>query len=396
MKAFWVGSTASPSTSATQYNFPVAGPECGWGGTEGDRVVPLSDDVTVTRFKVWVDTAPGAAKSYAFTLRDNSAATSVSATVSGTNLEAEWTGTASLLQLARLSLQSVPSGTPTAPVRVYWLIEYETAGNFYLVPGGCTDFPQDGTFYHPPWGGNGVTPSATTTTYETVCPVGFTVTKIAAYNSITPSGSNTYRVRNNTTPADSTFSCVVSGSERVDVSGTGSFAFAAGDRIVIRQDESGSNWLRHSYCMTIEPATPGDIVMAFGTNATPSTTATEYEGVQGVGDNDWDPTESNVRYRLPACTLKNLRVNLSAAPAAGKSRAFTLRSNASDTSVVATVSDTNTIANSGGNSASHNDGNFVSVKAVPSGTPTAANADFGFVASFSQGLQNTGAFFALF
>lgn len=392
MRAFWVGAAASPSTSATNYHFLTAVTQGSWGTGESVRCLPMSDDVRIKRFKVWVQTAPGAGKSYSFTIRNTTAATDTAATVtiSDTNVEAAWSGDFNVTQLTRLSIKSVPVGTPAATARVYWSIEYETLGNFYLIPGSPGRSQNtDADLMMSPFGGSNITPQGTNVTRdEAVIPTGLTVIKIAAYSN--GGSGNTYRVRKNGT-IDSTFT--VSNGGGTAVSTTGALGFAAGDTMLIRQNDSGASWTQHMFCITVVPDVPGEIVTAFTSPAAPSTTAIEYEGVNGLADNDWDPVEANVYMKFPACVLKKLYVKMTTAPGSGKSRQFTVRSNMVDTGLTCTVSNTALTSSDIVNSVTHDEGNFLSVKMTPSGTPAASNgAKFSFVFDVPQ----TGNFFPLF
>jgi hypothetical protein len=72
---------------------------------------------------------------------------------------------------------------------------------------------------------------------------------------------------------------------------------------------------------------------------------------------------------------------LTTATGAAKTRTFTVRSNVADTSVSAALTNTATGSDTA-NSAVHGDGDFVSVKQVPTSTPNATNgAKFSFVAA---------------
>lgn len=97
--------------------------------------------------------------------------------------------------------------------------------------------------------------------------------------------------------------------------------------------------------------------------------------------------------KFPACVLKKLYVKMTTAPGSGKSRQFTVRSNMVDTGLTCTVSNTALTSSDTVNSVTHDEGNFLSVKMTPSGTPAASNgAKFSFVFDVPQ----TGNFFPLF
>lgn len=386
MKAFWAGAVTAPSTASTNFASVTACNQGAWTATEANRTIPLSDAITVTAFRAWVETAPGAGNSYAFTIRANGADTAATVTISESETSASWSGSLALSQLDEVCIESTPTSTPTAPGRVYWIIEYTTSGNFYLLP-NCTGDAQnsDATLSFIPFGGNNYVPSGSS---RAVPIPACTVTKLAG--AVTGGSNNSYHVRKNGVTQFSTTG--ISTTPQVN---SGTATFAAGDLLDIAQTDSGSSWARHASCLTIEPVTPGEIIMGYDSSAAAPTGATEYEMPQGLGDNDWDATESNVYMRLPSCTLRNLYVVLSAAPSSGDARSFTLRSNLADTSVVASISDANTTGNSGGNSAVHTGDNFVSIKASVTGAPASSGVSFGFIAYVPQGGANHRFFAAL-
>ena len=115
------------------------------------------------------------------------------------------------------------------------------------------------------------------------------------------------------------------------------------------------------------------------------TTDSNTNGLLTSGTNYWvwnnaasqDPTNTTdsilkcTRVLLPVVsTLGGLYIALSAAPGASKSHIFTLMKNGVATSVVATVSDSNTEASDTSNTASFSAGDQLSVRHTVSGTPT--------------------------
>lgn len=371
MRSIWIGSAPSQSSSAVNYHFPTATEMASWSTDETRRCAPLSEDIVITRFKVWIETAPGASKSFAFTIRDTSVDTAASVTISNTSTEAEWAGRLSMAQISRISVKSAPTATPAASVRVYWSIEYMTAGNFYLVPGGTGGSQNsDAELMMMPFGGNNYTPTGSgATARAAVIPTDITVTRIAAYTGGS-TGNNYLVVKNGSTY--SSFTASNSSGNPTGVSPEGSLAFSAGDTMNIRQWDSGSAWDGHSFCITVVPSKPGEVIYAYASGDGMSTTGTEYEGLNGLGNNLWSATEADAHMRFPAGIVKKLYVMLGTAPGTGDSYTFTIRSNATNTNLTCTVSEANTTATDSSNSFWNAEGNFLSVQSVPSGTPSAA------------------------
>ncbi len=114
-----------------------------------------------------------------------------------------------------------------------------------------------------------------------------------------------------------------------------------------------------------------------GSNSSaPSTSATRYQflsanGFSGGGVVTWDSTLGNRTNVLPMSgTIDFFRFRVATAPGSGKSWTLTLNINGSDTTVVATISNTATEATWSGTPVSFSAGDTITIKAVPSGTPT--------------------------
>lgn len=103
-----------------------------------------------------------------------------------------------------------------------------------------------------------------------------------------------------------------------------------------------------------------------------NTGATNYFSV--VGSNGVSNTTENLVETIVATggTISKLRINLTAAPSTGKSFVYTLRVNGVDSALTCTVADAATTASDTTHSVSVAAGDRVSIKAVPSGTPTAS------------------------
>jgi hypothetical protein len=108
----------------------------------------------------------------------------------------------------------------------------------------------------------------------------------------------------------------------------------------------------------------------------PSISVASYAAFCGGTDFNTDETIGGYLPWAASGTLRNLIVKLSTAPGSGKSFVFTVRVNGVDSGVTVTIADTDTTARDITNSVSVSAGDYVSLKAVPSGTPTSAGADY--------------------
>lgn len=108
------------------------------------------------------------------------------------------------------------------------------------------------------------------------------------------------------------------------------------------------------------------------TSTAPSSSATNYNSIQSAGTGSWNATEVLRASVIPhALTLDRLRVNLTTAPGAGKNWVFTVMKNGSATALTVTIADTNTQAMGLALPISFAAGDTISLRAVPTGTPTA-------------------------
>lgn len=106
----------------------------------------------------------------------------------------------------------------------------------------------------------------------------------------------------------------------------------------------------------------------------PDATTTQYSAaLGGVNSVGWDNTESVVQTLAPAAgSLTEMRVESigGGSPGSGKSFTFTVRINGADSNLSCAVSDTGTTCNDTCGDCTLSAGDLVSIKSVPSGTPT--------------------------
>jgi hypothetical protein len=399
MRCVWNGTTnTSPSNTAASYSFPNASfSTTAWQATENQRTAPISEDIIVTRLSVWLGSAPGSGASYAFTVRDDAADTAASITITGTNTTGTWTGAVPIAALSMLAMGAVPTTTPTTPGTVYWIIEYTTNGNFYLLPfGNTTAASTTVTNYVSPIGGYSQSTSTTATDWEVVIPTNATVTKFTAALDVAPGVGKNYALSIRTNNTTDSLTATVSDTNTT-ASATGSLALSPGDTLVIKVVPTGTpSTGRTKGCWTVVPSATGEIISAMGSASGPSVTSTTYQQPfsTGASTGTWNVTETTRLARYSGATFKKLYAKVTNAPGAGAAWIFTIRSNQASTSVAATISDTNTTGSDTTNTAVHVDGNFVTVQASRSGSPSSSGgAKFGFVQVIPQ---DGGSFFVMF
>jgi hypothetical protein len=107
--------------------------------TEGNRISVLPAAMTLQNLYVSINAAPGAGKSYTFTVRKNSADTAISVVIADSDTTGVYSGAAvSFAAGDIITLSITPSGTPTAPTVVLWNLQADSGGShFAQILGGC-------------------------------------------------------------------------------------------------------------------------------------------------------------------------------------------------------------------------------------------------------------------
>lgn len=365
------GSDDAPSNSAANYAYLGNTDLINWNSSETPRQIPLSDDATVTYFKVMVDTAPGAGTSRAFTIRKNGATSSATLTISDTNTSAEFSGFAAFSAGDLVALESTPTGTPAAPGNIYWYCWMVTAGQWSLIMGGA-DGGMSATVdnFANPFGSTAFITSGAN--QDIRVPSNFTLTKSAVALNNAPGTGKSYALSmrlNNTTDV---LTATVSDTNKT-ATATGSQALVYGDAIMLKSHPSGTpTAARVGWCFTCVPSTNGESFTGFGAGTPLSTTVTNYEQPVGVGAS-MPTTESAAYLKLPACSLKNMTVRVASAPGGATSRIFTLRDNGADSTMAVTISGVNTVGNDVVHTVTHTADQTVGIAASLTSTPAASN-----------------------
>ncbi len=388
MNCFWQGAdNDAPSASATEYNFITASALAAWSATESTRTLPVSEAITITKLTVYFDTAPGSGNAYSFTIRDDGADTAASVTLADGATSATWTGGVAVAALSMIDMSATPAGTPAAIGTQYWTVEYETAGDHYLLPAGTgTQASNAAASYMWPIGGASQLLASDPTAYGIVAPTDVTVTKLVAAFDVAPGSGTSYDVSfSHNGPNDYLITTIANGT--TIASATDVIPVAPGDLMGIRLAPSASPAaVRLKTCLTIVPSEPGEIMSGFSAPQSPSDSMTTYQQPIGTGGLTWDATESLRQLRVSECTLKKFYV-VTTSPGSGRSRTQHLRVNGANTGLSVVIADTAFAGNDASTTYELADGDLVSVSSVPSGTPNATSGmKFSYVMQRSQAL----------
>ncbi len=229
-----------------------------------------------------------------------------------------------------------------------------------------------------------------TNSYQPI-PTSITLTKIKVELNGSPGAGKSYTfdiVKNVTgTPTDSSDDCTISGTATT-CEVTISTALVQQDLTAVRCIPSGTPTDRGAvWYIEYNSATANETVFLASTNAGEviNTTNTRYCPLAGVCDVD---TGTGARIKMPTTgTLKKFTVYSPTAPDTGAgtqshTHTITVRpdlSTVSDTSIVVTISEAETIDSDNTNTKSVTLGDSYGAKIVPSGTPTASPIAYGLV-----------------
>lgn len=375
---------------ATAFQYVCSTHALDWLASEARRQIPLSEDVTITDFKVIIDTAPGAGTSRAYTLRKNGSDTGATVTISDAATSASFSGSVAYAAGDLISLKEVATGSPTAPGNSYWYIGMSTVGKKALLMGFSGNVaPNAADNYVNPFGGSAWT--TTSADQDVIVPLAGSLTKANYFAHTTVGVGKSYAVSmrvNNTTDA---LTGTITGNASQTASATGSQALAAGDTLQIKESPSGTpSTAALAWCFTLVPNNDGESFIGFGNAAAVSTSATQFTQPLGVGNAGWATAEANHLLKIGAVTLKSLYARLSAAPGIGSSRAFTLRDNASSSALTVTISGANTTGNDTTHTVTHTADQSIGMQAAISIAPAAANLHLGIVLVTLQAKSGSG------
>lgn len=351
MYSAWFGSTNSaPGNAAVAFHAPNGAWSPGWNATEANRSQVISENITITRFSFYSATAV-ATGTYTFAIMDNGVATSVSVALTASATTATFTGAVAISQDHLISLRSTPTSTPTALTNTYWVIEYTTSGNFFLMMGGMSTGYATGAnnFIHP-MGFSGSLQGTTAPLRMGICPAAGTLTRLSVATPNGVVGGTNYamsaRINDTTDVLTATIGAAASAAQA-----TGSTAVAAGDTLTIKGVPTGTPTARSNRsCVTIQPTNPGETWVMEGGDGNGSgmlsDNTTRFEQLSGIGFNGLDPTETNrLMGLLAGYKLRHLYWGVGTAPGGVATRTLSIRDNASTTLLAATITGAATTAN---------------------------------------------------
>jgi len=345
-KQFIISGTADdPSTSATEYSCLMGDGNSVWTATENARKGLIATAGKLSNFKVRVETAPGAGKSWTFAVRINGANSDLSVTISDTNtISSLDTDEVIVAAGDDTSISATPSGTPTAAEAVYWTVQFtpDTSGETILLSSS-----NGTTFTNNNYRGlvGNKANEATEFDAQIVFPTAGTLKKVYLELNVAPGAGYSKAVVVRKNGVDTSLVATVSDTNTTGNDTSNTVTIAAGDKVTYRQSTSGSPASSYEFFgIVFVPDTAGEYIAAAVTDDATNTSAVEYQHLT-TGDSALTATENEVYNLAQATTVKAIYVNLSTAPGSGYTWTFTLRDDAADTSLAVSIADTNTSGN---------------------------------------------------
>lgn len=343
MYSAWFGSTNSaPSNAAVNFHAPNGAWSPGWNTTEANRSQVISADITIVRLSYYSATAV-ATGSYAFVIMDDGVATSATVTLTGGATTATFTGSVAIAADSLISLRSTPATTPTTLTNSYWVIEYTTAGNTFLLMGGMsTAYATGATNFQHPMGYSGTTLGTTAAARMGLCPGPGTMTRLSVATPNGVVGGTNYAISARLNDTSDNLTCTIAAAAQA-ANASGSVALAAGDSLTMKGVPTGTPTARSfRTCLTIAPTNPGETwVLEGGENGVtglPADNTTRFEQLSGVGFNAPDTTETNrLMGLLAGYKLRRLYWAVATAPGGVATRTLTVRDNAASTALAVTI-----------------------------------------------------------
>jgi hypothetical protein len=228
------------NTTTTEY-MPISGGFNQFPAeADAENVMPTAG--TIDNFYLSFDGTAGAGKSYTLTLFKNGVATALTANISNSTITPDTTHSVSFVAGDTLSIQSVPSGTPSSN-HPFWSVRFAptTDGESILFAQGPLN--TGGQYYSDIEGSIQSTnaDSRFTANFMGFAPVAFTLKDLYANTNPAPGGATSYAFDNWKNGATaSALSAAVSGSSTQAHDTTHSTAYAVGDSLLVERTTSGS------------------------------------------------------------------------------------------------------------------------------------------------------------
>jgi len=368
--------------ATTEYN-SVAGGYTWLSGTAARSQV-VSTAGKIKNLHIELDAAPGTGDdTYTFTLMYDGSPSALTCAIAGTATSAsDTTHEIDVVAGKLIILRVVSSGSPANTPNAQWAVMFSgTTANESLILGVAAATNATPKYY--PISAAVAAGANVEANARQVIPTAGTIKNLYV-SSNTWAGTGTYTITVNYDSAPTTLTCNVADTALTGNDTTHSFAVAAGHTVSLTVAiTSGTPTSANlNLGMTFVATTDGEsMILGTSGSRTLDTANTMYHMLPtGLWDLVWNATETNMQHLGQVCQLNNLYVLLGGTPGAGTSYDFTVESNtATATGITCQIANAATTGNDTTHTATLANLDNISLKCVPTGTPTARTCFWGLV-----------------
>lgn len=384
------------SNTVTNYISLISGQgTSGWSTTLNVRRNLIPIDGKIYNLEITLNTAPGAGKSWTFSVNKNGSATGVTVTISDTNTSgADYVNQVSIAPGDFVSLQAVPTGTPTNFTGIFWNVEFSSTipqESFISRNNGFTANTSVTTYAYP-LSNNSFTTSAVTTQDATaVSPYYATIKSFYVSIAAAPGAGNSWEFsifKNGLQEASSVLT-LSNTSTSASVSGI-SIAIAPNDDICYRIVPTGTPvaFAGATFSMGIIPAVTGESWFGGYTFNATDLALTEYVTLTGGNNQVWFNVESTYRlfFGKTSVILRKL-IFWGFVTTTSGSYDITIRKNGADTAATVNYSSSQYVQNSVG-SVVVNKGDIITFQCKPNSPDATFSSRWSFVSYIAPNSGN--------
>lgn len=374
-------SNDAPTAGATEYNY-VDSYGIAWNAAETNQIAGKNG--TIRNMYVRMTVAPGAGQSYTFTLRKNGVDTALSVVVTGAATTSNYnnTSTVSIALGDDISIKCVATGAVAASIPYITMQYYSPdSTNTSLVLGSSAmAVLSNAANRYLVVQGNATPNAAAGNRYQRIPTNGY-IRHFYVDLSTNPgpaASGDAYRFTLEVNGVATTLTLTISETATSGSNIANSVYVSAGDYvdILVEPLNGPANIPSCYYGFRFVADNNYETIVMSGSTDLLNAAATEYNYVSGYGA-IWDPVEANVRGMALRVVFRDFYVYLSGSPDNGagiQSYTFTFRVGGSDTSLSVYIEEADTSGVDTTHSYECTDGEFITVKCVPSGVPTVRTA----------------------
>lgn len=346
----------------------------------------ISANGAIKGLSVRLSGAPGAGKSYTFTLMVNGAPSALTCEVADTDTTGgDIVHVIDVVAGDYVYIQCDPDGTPTARhPTVTTIFEGETANESLIIGGpGDNSLNKVASEYAQVMGSN-TNPTLTENDFRQVIPTAGTIKDLyVKLDGVPGTAPDAYRftVRLNGATVGESLIVTITANATTGNDLVHNLVVAPYDVVTMMIEPLNTPSLtpRSVWSMTFVADIDGESIILGGSLDDLHATSTEYTPLTSQETKTWNTTEAWRVQLGQYCTLKKLHILLSGSPGAGNRYDFTIRIAGLGSNVEATVSDLATTGDSGvlEDDVAYND--YVSLECRSVSTPTVRDAYWGLV-----------------